>query len=570
MRNFLRATSLCAALLCLLSSCSEDELLTAPAGLKVGTLTATTAELSWNAVDGAESYNVSIDDGDPVSVTTASYTASGLTAETDYTWKVQAVHGSVVSDWTSGPGFTTSEVSSVPAPTDLDVTDITNSSATLSWQHPDADSHEVSIDDGEALPVIGLSHSASGLTPSTTYKWKVRSCKNGEWSDWAEGKEFTTEAVQTSAPTGLNFDDVTDRSAMLSWEHTDADVHEVMIDDNLPVEVTDSTYEVVSLKPETIYSWKVRSKKGDLDWSEWVNGEEFTTDITQFVYIDVADYFRAGQIYSDYEGYLLDFWSFDPHGSDRNGIYYSLDFIFGTELDDNPDKYILDIPEGTYQIVATEEAGTINNDGETGVTVVVDGVIQDAYGPISGTVTVEGDHNYYTITIDVVDDNGGFKGEYKGPYNLYNPYHTPTFEGNNIDIAAAFFTDFLVDYRNPGDLRHFTLELYDTDYLNTQGTGFVIGLNLYAYGATDPIIPDGTYTFSPNDPGHLHMTWGWVINRVNGHQAEFFDGVEGGTVSILGTGMNEYNITVDLTLVSGDTLNKTYSGSVGYKQIVEW
>ena len=183
----------------------DPETLDTPAGLKVGTLTQTTAEFSWTAVEGAEKYNVVIDDGDAVDVAEASYTATGLTPETAYKWKVKAVKGDIVSEWAQGPGFTTPEEGDTepvtPAPTDLTAV-TTHYLAKLSWKHGGADSHQVAIGDQDPVTVAELNHVVVGLEPATAYTWKVRSCKNDEWSNWAES-EFTTEPVPV--PIDLEF-----------------------------------------------------------------------------------------------------------------------------------------------------------------------------------------------------------------------------------------------------------------------------------------------------------------------------------------------------------------------------
>lgn len=76
--------------------------LTAPANLAVGTETATTAPLTWDAVTGADGYIVlrSVDDGDNYTdvasaaggePSTNSTTVTGLTTATEYRFRVQAV-----------------------------------------------------------------------------------------------------------------------------------------------------------------------------------------------------------------------------------------------------------------------------------------------------------------------------------------------------------------------------------------------------------------------------------------------------------------------------------------------
>ena len=178
-----------------------DETLDAPTGLTVGELTATTAELSWAAVADAEKYNVAIGDLEAVEVAGVSYSATGLTAETGYTWRVRAVKGDIESDWASGPEFTTPEGGTepppppptlpTPVPTDLEAIDVTDKSATLVWQHVDADFHDIIVNGGAPVRTEELIHKLRGLTPETKYVWEVRSSKDGVWSGWVRN-EFTT------------------------------------------------------------------------------------------------------------------------------------------------------------------------------------------------------------------------------------------------------------------------------------------------------------------------------------------------------------------------------------------
>jgi hypothetical protein len=101
-----------------------------------------------------------------------------------------------LSEWAAGGEFTTASAPDTPAPTALAAVDVIDKAAKLTWQHVDADSHEVIVGDGDAVTVTGTGYDVSGLTPQTTYTWKVRSCKYGVWSEWVEGDEFTTGVLQ--------------------------------------------------------------------------------------------------------------------------------------------------------------------------------------------------------------------------------------------------------------------------------------------------------------------------------------------------------------------------------------
>ncbi len=166
-------------------------------------------------------------------------------------------------------------------PTNLAYSGVTISSATLTWQHVDADAHEIIVGDGEAVPLTEPTYTATGLTPNTEYTWKVRSAKEGLWSNWTDGEAFTTEVVPV--PTNLAYSNVTHNSARLTWEHTTATQHELIVGDREAVTVLSTSTtppfrNFGGLEPETEYTWKVRSRQSTNSyWSEWVDGEPFTT-----------------------------------------------------------------------------------------------------------------------------------------------------------------------------------------------------------------------------------------------------------------------------------------------------
>jgi hypothetical protein len=170
----------------------ETETLDAPTGLVVENVTTSTAELSWTAVEGAEKYNVVIDDGASVEVTDITCLAEGLRADTEHTWQVQAVKGTIFSDWAKGDAFTTAAAPVTPVPTGLAASAITHNGATLSGQHTDADYHEVRVGDREFTSVDKPIIRVKDLASNRSYSWRVRSNKDGVWSKWAEGVDFKT------------------------------------------------------------------------------------------------------------------------------------------------------------------------------------------------------------------------------------------------------------------------------------------------------------------------------------------------------------------------------------------
>lgn len=93
--------------------------LTVPSNLSASSITKTSATLTWDAVSNASSYTVKIGETEYTGVNTNSYSATGLTAGTQYTWTVKAVgDGANYSDsqYAASTNFTTEEDGTDPEP----------------------------------------------------------------------------------------------------------------------------------------------------------------------------------------------------------------------------------------------------------------------------------------------------------------------------------------------------------------------------------------------------------------------------------------------------------------------
>lgn len=84
--------------------------LSVPTNLSSSNVTSNGATLSWDAVANASSYTVKIGSTEYTNVNTNSYSATGLTASTEYTWTVKAIGDDVNytnSDYAANANFTT-------------------------------------------------------------------------------------------------------------------------------------------------------------------------------------------------------------------------------------------------------------------------------------------------------------------------------------------------------------------------------------------------------------------------------------------------------------------------------
>lgn len=151
--------------------------LSTPFGLSVGAVAATTAELSWQEVANATEYQVVVttSGGGKKTYTTSflSLTADGLTAETTYSWMVQAVGDGTAycdSEPASGTSFTTTALPK----------------CTLSFN----------LGKGSSETIAPIEHTAgAGVTLPTV---KQLTCSDWQFAGWAES---SVDAETTTAPT---------------------------------------------------------------------------------------------------------------------------------------------------------------------------------------------------------------------------------------------------------------------------------------------------------------------------------------------------------------------------------
>ena len=170
-------------------------------------------------------------------------------------------------------------------PSNLKVTDISETAATLSW---DAPKNESASDlmynvykEGEEKPIAkvkGTSYQLTGLKPDTTTKYNVTALKeNGEeseHSEWVSVKTFK----HLDAPTNLKVKDISWTTATLTWDAVPSEgnlVYKIYKEgQTTPYRaVTGTSCNLVGLKPDTTTKFSVTAATADgreSEHSKWV------------------------------------------------------------------------------------------------------------------------------------------------------------------------------------------------------------------------------------------------------------------------------------------------------------
>ncbi|MCR4965894.1 MAG: fibronectin type III domain-containing protein [Bacteroidales bacterium] len=186
----------------------------APTALAVNSITQTSAIATWTAGGTETSWNVEYKEASATTwqtatVSAATYTMTGLTANTAYEVRVQAAcDASTTSDWTTAVSFTTlpADVPTCPAPTNLAAT-VDHTDVTLTWQQEANTASEWQINYRQTtestwstVTATTTTYTLTDLVANVTYEANVVAhCDNGLNSEPSNTVTFETNnnGVQT-------------------------------------------------------------------------------------------------------------------------------------------------------------------------------------------------------------------------------------------------------------------------------------------------------------------------------------------------------------------------------------
>lgn len=198
-----------------------------PLGLMASDITGTAALLSWNSVPGAGRYEVEVEDDENTPafafeaiVMDTFIMVLGLSPDGQYQFKVKAKCSDNNSDYSpwlffgtgtgSGGNGGGNPTGNCDVPTGLTVSDVTPTSALLSWDAvPGAGRYEVEVEDDENTPAfqfeaitMGTAIMVIGLSPGGQYQFKVKTKCSGNNSDYSPWSFFTTP-MNAQAPLSI-------------------------------------------------------------------------------------------------------------------------------------------------------------------------------------------------------------------------------------------------------------------------------------------------------------------------------------------------------------------------------
>ncbi|KAK5909242.1 hypothetical protein CesoFtcFv8_003190 [Champsocephalus esox] len=210
-----------------------------PEGLKFKSVRETSVEVEWDPLDipfdgwNLIFRNTKEEDGEILNSLgrpETTFEQSGLGPGQEYEVKLE-----VVKNNKRGPPASKNVVTMIDAPSQVDVRDVTDSTALVTWSQPVAQVHGVSISYGPSSnpadrSVVELSSSDTqyhlgGLSPDTQYEVSLSS-RMSEQSSIPVFQSFLTDL---DAPKDLQTVELTDESITLEWKNSQAPVENYRI-----------------------------------------------------------------------------------------------------------------------------------------------------------------------------------------------------------------------------------------------------------------------------------------------------------------------------------------------------
>jgi hypothetical protein len=263
---------------------------TAPTGLSASVVSSTAVNLSWTDASTTESgfeveRSTTLGTGFTMITTTAAnattFSDTGLSPVTTYYYRIRSKNAGGSSAYTSEAAATT-PVAPPAAPTGLTTAVASSTVISLSWT--DASSTETGFEversttSGSGFALISTtaanatSFSDTGLSPTTTYYYRVRSMNAGGASAYTSEATATTEATPPTTPTGLLVNALSTTSIKADWTDASSDETAFEVERSLTsasgftllttTAANVATFTDTGLNPGTQYYYRIRAIKG--------------------------------------------------------------------------------------------------------------------------------------------------------------------------------------------------------------------------------------------------------------------------------------------------------------------
>ena len=208
------------------------------------------ATVNWNAVTGAESYDV-LFNGTVQNVKTTSATFTGLTANTSYSYQIRVRTKDGASSYS-----TAKTIRTAPTAPASPTVNATQSAVTISWGSVSGATSYDLIFNGTTYRVSGTYKTISGLSAGTNYTYQIRSNNADGSGSYSAVKTITTIP---NAPTRVSATATVD-SVTVSWTAASGATGYEVYMNNKTYTTSGTSIKITGLASNTSYAYRVRSK----------------------------------------------------------------------------------------------------------------------------------------------------------------------------------------------------------------------------------------------------------------------------------------------------------------------
>ena len=217
------------------------------------TTTKNSVTISWDAVAGATSYDILLNDN-IFTVTDTSKTIIGLKSGTSYTYQVRSNNADGSSTYCASKRiFTLPDL-----PANVNATSTVNS-VTVTWNAVSGSTSYDVLLNNKIYNVMGFSKTITGLNSDTDYIYQVRANNAGGNGDYSVPKIIRTLMKAPAVPTNVRATPHSD-SVTVSWDAVTGATNYYLLFNGSLYNVTATSKTVSGLKPKTTYTYQVRAK----------------------------------------------------------------------------------------------------------------------------------------------------------------------------------------------------------------------------------------------------------------------------------------------------------------------
>jgi fibronectin type 3 domain-containing protein len=472
--------------------------------VRISAVTDNSVSLTWDAVGGANGYNVYRSDSENGTYTRvnhstisgAGYTDTGLDPLTEYYYKVSATAFELEGILSSSVSCTTLK----PAPSNVQLTSVTDGSINFTWDAiNDASGYNIyrsSSVDGiytriNSSMITQVSYADTGLSSNTNYHYKVSAV-----TDDIESAQSSVLSVATllPVPENLRITVVTDISVSLAWNTVTGasgyNVYRSESEDGIYTKInslliTAVSYTDTGVSPETNYYYNICAVS-----SEGVEGIRSNT-VSVATPISAPDNLRVTSVTDN--GISLA-WNTVNNASGYN-IYRS-NSVNGTYTKLNSSL----ITNVTYA-----DTGLVSNTGYYyKVSVMVDGVESIHSNAISGTTLLSAPVNLRVIA--VTDVSVSLEWNTVTRASGYNVYRCDSENGSYTRVNSSMIT--AVSYTNTGVSQNTTY--YYRVY--AVSSGGIEGIPSTAVSAATLRSAPGNFRATSATESSVSLAWNTVDN----------------------------------------------------------